>query len=76
MTAPIDRRGRHAALVRGLDLVAGAGVVWMVGGDARSAGAKKPDPAAVQYVDVGASPGPRPACTRGGISAADPRFMT
>ena len=35
----------------------GAVVVWMIGDDTRAANAKKLDPAAVQYVDVGASPG-------------------
>jgi len=57
MSAPVDPRGRRAALARGLDLVAGAIVVWIADGDARAADAKKLDRAAVQYVDVGKSPG-------------------
>ena len=57
MSAGTDRRGRRAALARGLDLLAGAVVIRIASGDARADGAKKLDPAAVQYVDVGQSPG-------------------
>jgi hypothetical protein len=53
----VDRSGRRAALVRGFGLAAGAAVVWIASSGARAAVARKLDPAAVQYVDVGSSPG-------------------
>jgi len=57
MSARVVGGGRRAALVRGFDVVAGAVVIWIGGDLARAQGTKKLDRAAVQYVDVGRSPG-------------------
>ena len=57
MNAPLDPRGRRAALARGFRLAAGAVAIRITGAEARADSPKKLDRAAVQYVDVGNSPG-------------------